>query len=89
MAHVTFTANLQRHVKVASLTVPGKNLAEVLQSVFAAHPPLKNYLLDDQQALRRHVAIFVDGAQVTDRRQMRDAVAPDSEIYISQALSGG
>ncbi|MCR3825583.1 hypothetical protein K3Z89_08245, partial [Pseudomonas aeruginosa] len=46
-------------------------------------------LLDDQGSLRRHVALFVDGVQVRDRRGLGDPLQDDSEIYVVQALSGG
>jgi hypothetical protein len=46
-------------------------------------------VLDDQGALRRHVAVFVDGRPVKDREGLTDAVGPDEEIHVFQALSGG
>lgn len=49
---------------------------------------LKSYVLDDQDRLRLHIAVFVDGAQV--RRNVLDhPLQSDSELYIMQALSGG
>lgn len=56
---------------------------------FAREPRLRGYLLDDQGSLRRHVALFVDGVQVRDRRGLGDPLQDDSEIYVVQALSGG
>ena len=55
----------------------------------AREPRLRGYLLDDQGSLRRHVALFVDGVQVRDRRGLGDPLQDDSEIYVVQALSGG
>ncbi|MGU1586179.1 MoaD/ThiS family protein, partial [Pseudomonas aeruginosa] len=55
----------------------------------AREPRLRGYLLDDQGSLRRHVARFVDGVQVRDRRGLGDPLQDDSEIYVVQALSGG
>jgi sulfur carrier protein ThiS len=46
-------------------------------------------VLDDQGALRRHVAIYVNGRPVGDRVRLTDPVAADDEIYVFQALSGG
>ena len=45
--------------------------------------------LDDQGQVRRHVAIFVDGERIDDRRHLSDRVGADSEVYVVQALSGG
>jgi sulfur-carrier protein len=33
--------------------------------------------------------VFVDGKQIEDRERLGDAVAPGSELYVMQALSGG
>jgi hypothetical protein len=64
-------------------------LREVLDNVFADNPRLRGYVLDEQGALRKHMVIFIDGRQVTDRSALSDAVAPTSEVYVMQALSGG
>jgi len=57
--------------------------------VFASRPALRGYVLDDQGALRRHVAVYINGRAVRDRVRLTDAVAPHDEIYVFQALSGG
>jgi sulfur-carrier protein len=46
-------------------------------------------VLDDQAALRRHMAVIVDGHSLKDRVNLSDAARPNSEIYVLQALSGG
>jgi sulfur-carrier protein len=57
--------------------------------VFAAQPRLRGYVLDDQGAVRRHVAIYLNGQPVADRIGLTDPVRPQDEIYVFQALSGG
>lgn len=89
MATVAFTPNLQRHVPSPTVTAPGATVREVLERVFADNPRLRGYVVDEQGALRKHMAVFVDGQQLVDRATQRDAVGPDSEIYVMQALSGG
>jgi sulfur-carrier protein len=86
---VVLTQDLQRHVACPKVQMPGSNVREVLQALFAEYPQVRGYVLDDQGALRHHMVIFVDGRQIKDRVHLRDPVAPDSEIYIMQALSGG
>ncbi len=71
------------------MSVPGETVRAALDHVFDALPQVRRYVLDDQHALRRHMTIFVDGRQVQDRISLSDAVTPESEIYIMQALSGG
>ena len=46
-------------------------------------------MLDDQGALRKHMTILVDGQRIRDLEGLCDAVRPDSEIWVMQALSGG
>ncbi len=89
MPRVVFTPNLQRHVALPAITVPGGTVREALDAVFAANPPARSYVLDDQAALRRHMAIFVDGVAIRDRAGLSDPVAEKAEIYVMQALSGG
>lgn len=89
MAEVVFTKNLQRHVTAPTVTVEGATVRAVLDAVFADHPRVRGYVLDDQGALRKHMAIFINGQQITDRVGLSDPVDPSAEIYIMQALSGG
>ena len=89
MATVVFTPNLKRHVECPTEEVAGATVRAVLDAVFATNPKLRGYVLDDQGALRRHMIVFVDGNQVTDRDGLSDAVAATSEVYVMQALSGG
>jgi molybdopterin synthase sulfur carrier subunit len=89
MARIVFTANIQRHVMCPETEATGSSVREVLDNVFAANPRARSYVLDDQAALRRHMAIFVDGKAVRDRARLSDAVAAGSTIYVFQALSGG
>jgi sulfur-carrier protein len=89
MAHVIFTANIQRHVACPPSQADGACVRAVLDAVFAANARARSYVLDDQGALRKHMAIFVDGALIKDRSALSDPVGPDSEVYVFQALSGG
>jgi molybdopterin synthase sulfur carrier subunit len=89
MVRVSFTANLQRHVSAPDSEVPAGTLRAVLDGVFAARPGLRGYVLDDQGGLRKHVAVFIDGAQIADRATLSDPVADGAEVWVMQALSGG
>ena len=61
---------------------------DALSTVFAQNPRLKSYIVDDQERLRKHVTIFLNGEMLTDRR-LNHPVGPTDEIYVFQALSGG
>jgi hypothetical protein len=89
MAKVVFTPNLARHVACRQAEANGATVRDVLDAVFALEPQARGYVLDDQGGLRRHMSVFVDGRQIADRSSLSDAVRPDAEIYVMQALSGG
>jgi hypothetical protein len=89
MARVVFTPNVQRHVGCPTAEAAGRTVREVLDQVFADNPQARSYVLDDQSALRRHMAIFVDGQMIRDRTTLADAVSEQSTIHVFQALSGG
>lgn len=89
MPQLAFTPNLQRHLDCPAQTVSGDTVAAALRAVFADNPRLRGYVLDDQDRLRQHVAIFVDGRMIVDRMHLSDAVRASSEIFVMQALSGG
>ena len=89
MAKVVFTANIQRHVVCPQAEAPGRTVREVLDNVFAENAQARSYVLDDQSALRKHMAVFVDGKRIRDRVGLSDAVTETSTIHVFQALSGG
>jgi molybdopterin synthase sulfur carrier subunit len=89
MPTVSFTSALLRFLPAAPAEVEGATVADALAAVFVSRPALRGYVLDDQGALRRHVAIYVNGAPVKDRIWLTDAVRARDEIYVFQALSGG
>lgn len=85
MPQVIFTAHLRRLAPKSPVEVAGGTVADALSAVFAEHPLLGSYVLDDQRRLRRHIALFVDG----ERAALADPVGPDAKIAVLQALSGG
>jgi sulfur carrier protein ThiS len=89
MAKVSFTSALQRFLPTCSAQVEGGTVGAALAVVFASQPALRGYVLDDQGALRRHVAVYVNGEPLRDRVRLTDAVGPHDEICVLQALSGG
>ena len=89
MPRVVFTPNLQRHVATPTVIAAGTTVRAVLDAVFAENPRARSYVLDDQAALRRHMAVFVNGVALRDRVTLSDAVDDAAEIYVMQALSGG
>ncbi|MEO8803258.1 MAG: MoaD/ThiS family protein [Rudaea sp.] len=72
-----------------ALDVPGAHLGEVLEGVFERFPNLRGYVLDEHGAVRHHVALFVDGTAITDKRNPNQTLGERAEVYVMQALSGG
>lgn len=89
MAKINFTSNLRRHVDSPALNVVATHLHQALEQAFAKNERLKTYVLDDQGHLRKHMRILIDGKAIADLQKFTDAVKPDSEIWVMQALSGG
>jgi hypothetical protein len=88
MAQVIFTSHLKHVAPPGPIDGAGGDVRTVLGDVFARYPALRGYILDDQDRLRIHVAIFVDGVHVR-RDALSYPLKPDSELHVLQALSGG
>jgi hypothetical protein len=89
MAMVHFTAWLREWAPPGPVTVSGKTVGDALAALFEQQPQLQSYLVDERGALRKHVCIFADGERLARDVTMRHPVAPDSKLYVMQALSGG
>jgi len=89
MARIRFTDHLKRHLSCEDGVGTGDTVMAVLEDVLRDQQTLAGYVLDDQGRLRKHVTVFVNGHMVRDRLRLGDAVGPDDEIYVMQALSGG
>jgi hypothetical protein len=89
MAQLTFTQQLGRFMPVPQVETTAADLRSALDACFADHPRLHGYVLDEQGHLRENVVIFIDGQRARDPKRLDDALAPHSQVYILQALSGG
>jgi molybdopterin synthase sulfur carrier subunit len=89
MAYLEFAPALQRHASVPPVTAPAASLQSLLSVAFAQQPALQSYVLDEQGCVRKHVAVFLNGRLLHDRKRLDVPLAADDRIYIAQALSGG
>lgn len=89
MVRVSFTRNIQRHVECPETTVVASTVREALEGVFATNAKARGYVLDDQGAMRKHMAVFVNGEPLRDRVHLSDPVPAGGHVYVMQALSGG
>ena len=64
----------------------GATLGEVLADLDRRYPGIRFRMIDEQDAIRRHIRIFVNGEQV---RALDVPLSVSDEVFIVQALSGG
>lgn len=94
MAKVVLASQLARWLPHAAggeavLQLPGATVGEVLETLFGLHPTLRGYVLDEHGRIRRHVALFVDGAALPHLSDLTQPLAENAELHVLQALSGG
>ncbi len=89
MARLIFTQQLARFTAVPQVDTGAATLRAALDAAFADYPLLRGYVLDEQGHLRDNVVAFIDGRRCVERVRLADPLAPDSTVYILQALSGG
>ena len=89
MAYLEFAPALQRHAASPPVSVTAASLQSLFIAAFAQQPALREYVLDDQGCVRKHVAVFINGSLLHDRRRLDVPLAADDRIYVAQALSGG
>ncbi len=64
----------------------GRTLAALLADLDQSYPGIRFRMIDEQDAIRRHIRIFVNREQV---RALDVALRGSDEVVILQALSGG
>lgn len=95
MARVVIASMLARWLKpppaegAVTLEVAGASVGAVLEGLFEQQPGLRGYVMDEHGAIRRHVAVFIDGDVLRPKSDLARAVGASAEIQVLQALSGG
>lgn len=64
----------------------GATLAEALADLDRQYAGIRFRIIDEQDRIRRHIRIFVNGGQV---HALSQPLAATDEVVIVQALSGG
>ena len=64
----------------------GGTLGELLDDLDRRYPGIRFRMIDEQDGIRRHIRIFVNGEQV---RALGARLGAADEVMIVQALSGG
>ena len=89
MPTVEFAPALTRHVPCPPQAVSAGTLRAALEAAFLAAPALKNYVLDEQGAVRKHVAVFINARMIASRTELDVALEPGDKVSVIQALTGG
>ena len=64
----------------------GSTVADILEDLNRQFPGIRFRMIDEQDSIRPHMKIFVNGEQVWG---LDTALNSSDEVYILQALSGG
>ena len=83
---VLIPSALRSYTESSHAEASGATLAEVLHDLDRQYPGIRFRMIDEQNQVRRHIRIFVNGAQVFELSRRLNAA---DDVVIVQALSGG
>lgn len=83
---VLIPSPLHSYTGRARVQADGTTLAALLADLDRRYPGIRFRMVDEQDRIRRHMRVFVNGDQVFDLAQALD---PADEVVIVQALTGG
>ncbi|MEY2853213.1 MAG: hypothetical protein RL030_345 [Pseudomonadota bacterium] len=84
--HVTIPSPLLQYTGRKAVEATGTTLAEILLDLDGQFPGLRFRMIDEQDALRPHMRVFLGTCELRDLATPLDAGAT---LHIVQALSGG
>ena len=67
------------------LSVRAATVGQAIEALDQRWPGMRDRLCDSTPKLRRHINVFVDGERTT----LETHLAPDAEVFIMTAISGG
>jgi sulfur-carrier protein len=71
------------------LALSAPNVRAVLEALERSHPDLYRGVCDETGAVRRHVNLFVNTANIRDGEGLDTELEPGDEVTILPAVSGG
>ncbi len=83
---VLIPSALRSYTESSEAEAAGATLADVLADLDRRYVGIRFRMIDEQDRIRRHIRIFVNGEQV---RELSQSLAASDEVVIVQALSGG
>jgi sulfur-carrier protein len=83
---VLIPSPLRPYTDAREVEAEGATLAQLLADLDHRYPGIRFRMIDEQDRVRPHMRIFVNGEQVFD---LAHALMPADNVHIVQALSGG
>ena len=83
---VLIPTSLRSYTRVSRVEAVGTTLGEVLADLDRQFPGIRFRMVDEQERLRPHMRVFVDGRALHD---LALPLQPGDDVNIVQALSGG
>ena len=83
---VLIPSPLLSYTRVREVQATGATLGGLLMDLERQYPGIRFRMIDEQDHIRPHMRIFVNGEQVMDLGQ---SLVPADTVQIIQALSGG
>jgi len=83
---VLIPSALRSYTESSQAAASGSTLDEVLVDLDRQYPGIRFRMIDEQQQVRRHIRVFVNGVSANALSQK---MRPDDDVVIVQALSGG
>ena len=83
---VLIPSALRSYTERAETEAQGASLGALLTDLERQYPGLRFRVIDEQDRIRRHIRIFVNGEQA---RELSRPLTATDEVIIVQALSGG
>lgn len=84
--NVLIPGALKSYTGASRVDAEGDTLAAVLADLDKRYPGIRFRIVDEQDRIRPHMRVFVNGEQL---RLLAQPVAASAEVIIVQALSGG
>jgi molybdopterin synthase sulfur carrier subunit len=83
---VLIPSPLHSYTTKARVEADGATLAALLADLERQYPGIRFRMVDEQDRIRRHIRVFVNGDQVFE---LARSLHPTDDVVIVQALTGG
>lgn len=85
----SYLASLAEGQTSLAISSSPATVAKALESLWQAHPALRDRIVDEQGEVRQHINIFVGDEAIRFADGLATAVPDGTEILIVPAVSGG